>query len=188
MQPLAGLRVLDLADEKGELCGRALADLGAEVIRVEPPEGSISRTLEPFAPDGETSLYFALRNAGKRLPNNLYDQMYHHEYDPEATAERIAELAAASPSLFLTDYHGLWGVGILMSRSSPQEDRPRLIHYREFALNTRSDRDLYFVATSLIRVDRLTDALGWPRATAADRVATTGFFTIYQLHPEAPAH
>jgi len=31
MKPLAGLRVVDLADEKGELCGRLLADLGADV-------------------------------------------------------------------------------------------------------------------------------------------------------------
>ena len=66
MQPLCGLRVVDLADEKGELCGRLLADLGAEVIRVEPPGGALSRRLPPFAPDGETSLYFAFRNAGKR--------------------------------------------------------------------------------------------------------------------------
>jgi crotonobetainyl-CoA:carnitine CoA-transferase CaiB-like acyl-CoA transferase len=66
MKPLAGLRVVDLADEKGELCGRLLADLGAEVIRVEPPEGALSRTLPPFAPEGATSLYFAVRNAGKR--------------------------------------------------------------------------------------------------------------------------
>ena len=50
MQPLAGLRVVDLADEKGELCGRLLADLGAEVIRVEPPGGAFSRRLPPFAP------------------------------------------------------------------------------------------------------------------------------------------
>lgn len=64
--PLAGLRILDLADEKGELCGRLLADLGAEVIRVERPGGARSRRLPPFAPDGETSLYFAFRNAGKR--------------------------------------------------------------------------------------------------------------------------
>ncbi|HIF99541.1 MAG TPA: CoA transferase, partial [Myxococcales bacterium] len=64
MQPLSGLRVVDLADEKGELCGRLLADLGAEVIRVEPPEGAFSRRLPPFAPDGETSLYFGFRNAG----------------------------------------------------------------------------------------------------------------------------
>ena len=66
MQPLEGLRVVDLADEKGELCGRMLCDLGAEVIRVEPPGGAVSRRLPPFAPDGRTSLYFALRNLGKR--------------------------------------------------------------------------------------------------------------------------
>ena len=78
MRPLEGLRVVDLADEKGELCGRLLADLGADVIRVEPPEGAISRRLPPFVPpvgsaDAEdhaandaSSLYFAVRNAGKR--------------------------------------------------------------------------------------------------------------------------
>ncbi|MDG2334587.1 MAG: CoA transferase [Myxococcota bacterium] len=66
MQPLRGLRVVDLADENGELCGRLLADLGAEVIRVEPPGGAVSRDLPPFAPDGRTSLYFGFRNLGKR--------------------------------------------------------------------------------------------------------------------------
>jgi crotonobetainyl-CoA:carnitine CoA-transferase CaiB-like acyl-CoA transferase len=64
--PLDGIRVIDLADEKAELCGRLLADLGADVIRVEPPEGAGSRRLPPFAPDGSSSLYFAFRNAGKR--------------------------------------------------------------------------------------------------------------------------
>ena len=56
--------MVDMAEEKGELCGRLLADLGAEVVRVEPPGGSPSRRLPPFAPDG-TSLYFAYRNANK---------------------------------------------------------------------------------------------------------------------------
>jgi crotonobetainyl-CoA:carnitine CoA-transferase CaiB-like acyl-CoA transferase len=65
-RPLAGLRVLDSADEKGELCGRILGDLGAEVIRLEPPTGALSRRLPPFAPGRATSLFFALRNAGKR--------------------------------------------------------------------------------------------------------------------------
>ena len=64
--PLLGLRIVDLADEKGELCGRLLSDLGAEVLRIEPPGGGISRGLPPFAEDGETSLYFGFRNAGKR--------------------------------------------------------------------------------------------------------------------------
>jgi crotonobetainyl-CoA:carnitine CoA-transferase CaiB-like acyl-CoA transferase len=63
-RPLAGFRVVDLADEKGEMCGRMLADLGADVLRVEPPGGARSRRLPPFA--GDTSLFFAYRNLGKR--------------------------------------------------------------------------------------------------------------------------
>ncbi len=63
-RPLAGIRVVDLADEKGELAGRLLADFGADVVRVEPPGGSRSRGLPPC--HGATSLYFAQRNSNKR--------------------------------------------------------------------------------------------------------------------------
>ncbi|HEY4333808.1 MAG TPA: CoA transferase [Ilumatobacteraceae bacterium] len=62
---MAGLRVIDSTDERGELCSRLLADLGADVIRTEAAGGSGSRHLPPFAPDG-TSLSFAIRNANKR--------------------------------------------------------------------------------------------------------------------------
>jgi len=62
--PLAGLRVVDMAGDKGELCGRLLADLGADVIRLEPPEGAPSRRLPPF--HGDHSLYYAVRNFNKR--------------------------------------------------------------------------------------------------------------------------
>jgi crotonobetainyl-CoA:carnitine CoA-transferase CaiB-like acyl-CoA transferase len=65
-RPLAGFRVVDSADVRGELCGRLLADLGADVVRVEPPGGAPSRQLPPLAPNGRGSLYFAFRNAGKR--------------------------------------------------------------------------------------------------------------------------
>ena len=41
--PLDGVRVIDMADGRGEMCGRFLADLGADVIRVEPPGGAASR-------------------------------------------------------------------------------------------------------------------------------------------------
>ena len=40
MQPLNGVRIIDMTDERGALCGRVLADLGADVIYVEPPSGS----------------------------------------------------------------------------------------------------------------------------------------------------
>ena len=36
---LAPYRVLDLSDGRGALCGRALGDLGADVVKVEPPLG-----------------------------------------------------------------------------------------------------------------------------------------------------
>jgi hypothetical protein len=41
--PLAGLRVLELADEKGQFCGKLLADLGADVVKIEPPGGEPCR-------------------------------------------------------------------------------------------------------------------------------------------------
>jgi benzylsuccinate CoA-transferase BbsE subunit len=66
--PLAGLRVLDLTAQMGSLTTRLLAGLGAEVIRVEPPEGHPDRRRPPFAhdvPDPERSLVWFQLNAGK---------------------------------------------------------------------------------------------------------------------------
>ena len=45
---LSPYRVLDLTDERGLLCGKILADLGADVIQVEPPGGSTARDIGPF--------------------------------------------------------------------------------------------------------------------------------------------
>ncbi len=66
---LSGYRVLDLTDEKGFLCGKMLADLGADVIKVEPPGGDPSRNTGPFyhdEPDPEKSLLWWAYNGGKR--------------------------------------------------------------------------------------------------------------------------
>ena len=67
--PLADIRVLDLAGEAGLYAGRQLAELGADVIRVEPPGGDRSRQRSPFLGDTagpERSLYHLHFNAGKR--------------------------------------------------------------------------------------------------------------------------
>lgn len=45
---LSPYRVLDLTDERGLLCGKILADLGADVIQVEPPGGSTARRIGPY--------------------------------------------------------------------------------------------------------------------------------------------
>ena len=66
---LSPYRVLDLTNEHGLLCGQMLADLGADVIAVEPPGGNSARKLGPFAggePGPERSLYWWAYARNKR--------------------------------------------------------------------------------------------------------------------------
>ncbi len=66
---LAPYRVLDLSGKQGWLCGRILADLGADVIKVEPPGGDPGRRFGPFyhdEVDPERSLPWMAYNANKR--------------------------------------------------------------------------------------------------------------------------
>lgn len=65
---LAGIQVLDLADEKASFCSKLLADLGAYVIKVERPGGDSSRKIGPFlgsSPHPERSLFFYYHNTNK---------------------------------------------------------------------------------------------------------------------------
>ncbi|MFB3884279.1 MAG: CaiB/BaiF CoA transferase family protein [Thermodesulfobacteriota bacterium] len=62
-------RVLDLSNELGFLCGKIMGDLGADVIKIEPPGGDPSRKLGPFykdIPHPEKSLYWFAFNNNKR--------------------------------------------------------------------------------------------------------------------------
>ncbi|MFC1941921.1 CaiB/BaiF CoA transferase family protein [Chloroflexota bacterium] len=66
---LSCYRVLDLTNDKGFICGKALGDLGADVIKIEKPGGDPSRSTGPFfhdIPDPEKSLYWFAFNANKR--------------------------------------------------------------------------------------------------------------------------
>lgn len=64
--PLTGIRVIDFSQAvAGPFAGRLLADLGADIIKVEPPDGDFARTLTPVG-DGEFSAMFNHANAGKR--------------------------------------------------------------------------------------------------------------------------
>ena len=67
--PLAGLRVLDVTSYLAQHCARALGDMGADVIKVEPPDGDAARMLPPFAGNiehPERSLRFIHANRSKR--------------------------------------------------------------------------------------------------------------------------
>lgn len=67
--PLTGYRVLDLAGPIGFHCLKLLADMGADVVKIEPPGGDPARLTPPFKddlPHREASLYFLHYNTNKR--------------------------------------------------------------------------------------------------------------------------
>jgi crotonobetainyl-CoA:carnitine CoA-transferase CaiB-like acyl-CoA transferase len=67
--PFTGLRVVELSeDPAGDYAGRLLAEMGARVIKLEPPGGSPARAVGPFVgePGPETSLNFRFYNTGKQ--------------------------------------------------------------------------------------------------------------------------
>jgi crotonobetainyl-CoA:carnitine CoA-transferase CaiB-like acyl-CoA transferase len=66
---LADLVIVELGDQMGDYAAMLLAGLGAEVIKIEPPAGSPSRTIGPFAsatPDPEQSIFFWRYNLNKK--------------------------------------------------------------------------------------------------------------------------
>ena len=74
---LAKMRILDLAEGKAAFCAKLLADLGAEVIKLERPGGESSRRVGPFwgdSPHPERSLSFLYHNSNKKgVTLNLED-------------------------------------------------------------------------------------------------------------------
>lgn len=66
---IEGFRILDLTDARGQLAGKVLADMGADVLKVEPPAGDPARSIPPFAqddPDLEKGLFWWAYNTSKR--------------------------------------------------------------------------------------------------------------------------
>jgi benzylsuccinate CoA-transferase BbsE subunit len=66
---LHGIRVLDLSGEPGQFCGKLMGDLGADVLKIEPPAGDEVRRLGPFYEDLQEvnrCLYWHAMNTSKR--------------------------------------------------------------------------------------------------------------------------
>jgi crotonobetainyl-CoA:carnitine CoA-transferase CaiB-like acyl-CoA transferase len=103
--PLSGLRVLDLSRVlAGPFAGRMLADLGADVVKIEPPEGDVTRLWG--ANVNGVAGYFNQQNAGKR---GMCVDLSRSE-----GVELVAELAARADILlenFRPDVMGRLGLG-----------------------------------------------------------------------------
>jgi crotonobetainyl-CoA:carnitine CoA-transferase CaiB-like acyl-CoA transferase len=93
-KPLAGIRVIELANFiAGPLAGTLLADMGADVVKVEPPQGDMGRATPPIR-DGESVSFVALNRNKRSLVLDLKR--------PEAV-EILRQLAATS-DVFLEAY------------------------------------------------------------------------------------
>ncbi|MCS0502883.1 CoA transferase [Ancylobacter mangrovi] len=143
--PLAGLKVLELGSDISVAFGaRLLADLGAEVIKVEPPEGDPLRREAPLTPAGESAL-FAYLNRGKALISldgstgegwRLLDDLAGRSDLVIATAEAVRGAEpdwAQRPATLVVSPHGL---------SGPSTERPSssfvLQHASGFAFHQAS--------------------------------------------------
>jgi crotonobetainyl-CoA:carnitine CoA-transferase CaiB-like acyl-CoA transferase len=118
---LAGLRVLELADEKGQFCGKLLADLGADVVKIEPPGGEPCRHIGPFLddiPHPERSLSFWYYNTSKRgITLDL---------ETAAGSRLFGRLAAASDVILETFRPGFLA-SLELDYMSLHQENPRLI-------------------------------------------------------------
>ena len=93
---LGDIRVLDLSGEIGGYCAKLLADLGADVIKIEPPGGDPARNVGPFYHDEQgpdKSLYFLNLNTSKRgITLNLDDPQGREVFQKLArTADIVVE-------------------------------------------------------------------------------------------------
>ena len=119
--PLDGVRVLDLADGRLQGVGRLLADLGADVVRVEPPGGSPDR--RGGVADGDIGLTFAVRNANKRSV----------VVDPTSGAERLTELVSNSDLVLVTPHNTPYDVA-LVRRVRTAHARLVIVELTDFGL------------------------------------------------------
>ena len=91
---LEGIRVIELTSELGGFAGKLLADMGADVIVVEPPEGAPTRQFPPFVddtPNPERSLYWWHYNTSKRGVTL--------DLETESDRERLRKLIAGADVL-----------------------------------------------------------------------------------------
>lgn len=116
---LKSFRALELTDENGALCGKILADLGAEVIKIERPGGDTGRSMPPFyqgAPGPERSLYWSFYNRGKKsLTLNL------ETTDGQRWLRRLAEKSDFLVESCAPGYLDKLGLGYpALSRTNPR--------------------------------------------------------------------
>ena len=120
--PLAGWKIIDLSRVLGgPYCTQLLGDLGAEVIKIEPPQGDETREWGPPYTDGEAAYFVGVNRTKKSLALDLAKP------EGKAVLLRLLEGADALVENFKTGSLEKWGLGYdeVLSKKFPT-----LIHCR----------------------------------------------------------
>lgn len=157
MALLSPYRVLDLTDERGLICGEILADLGADVIAIEPPGGNRARRIGPFAgnraDDPEASLWWAAYARNKRSVRM--------DIATAAGQKHLRQLAAGADFLIESFDPGVmasWGLG----HEQLTALNPRLVYVSISAFGQRGPKAGYAMT------DLTVMAAGGPLAMMGD--------------------
>jgi benzylsuccinate CoA-transferase BbsE subunit len=112
---------LDLCDEKGDLCGKIFADMGADVIKIEPPGGSSSRSRGPFfkgeAHPEKSLFWFAFNNNKRGITLNL----------ETADGKDIFRRLAGKSDIILESFHPGYLDRLGLGYSALSAKNPRMI-------------------------------------------------------------
>lgn len=142
---LAGLRVLDMGGAESDGVGRLFADLGADVLKIEPPRGSAARTGLPSV--AGVSIPFELHNANKRAA----------VLDPASAADRDRLIELASTADIVVDSGNLAVFGTSCEALSERFGRLVALSVTDFGTSgpyaawKATDPVLYALSTALSR-------------------------------------
>ena len=118
---LSDITMLDLCDEKGQLMGKLMGDMGARVIKIEPPSGARARSIGPFLndeDDPEYSLYFWANNTSKEsITLNLESE----------GGQSIFRQLASKANLVLESFDPGYLSSLRLDYASLSADNPELI-------------------------------------------------------------
>ena len=127
--PLDGIRVLELAQIiAGPYCGVALADLGADVVKLEPPEGEGARRIAQFAP-GESKPFHALSRGKRGIVVDLHTQR----------GREVAHRLIADFDVFLTNLRPGVPERIGVDYATLRRFRPDLIYLHNTGFGTAEE-------------------------------------------------
>jgi crotonobetainyl-CoA:carnitine CoA-transferase CaiB-like acyl-CoA transferase len=175
---LEALRVLDLGGAESDAVSRQFADLGADVLKIEPPAGSPARREQPSV--AGASIPFALHNANKR--SAVLDP------DRAADRDRLIELAGAAD--IVVDDGGLTAFGTSCAALAEQFGHVVALSVTDFGTTgpyaswRATDPVLYAMSTALSRTGPTSGTpvlppAGVASATAAVQAAWAALVAYY---------